>query len=148
MMAPFYFTSIYNNFHVYLECANTANKYLFIYIILRLLTRKSFYPILHLDDYLNERGDVMGFQETFKALSDPTRREIVHLLKDGKMTAGDIVSHFSSTNATISHHLSILKKAGLILDEKKGKYIYYELNTSVIDEIIGWVSSLKGDEDK
>ncbi|MEF2782622.1 MAG: autorepressor SdpR family transcription factor [Clostridium sp.] len=90
----------------------------------------------------------MGFQETFKALSDPTRREIVHLLKDGKMTAGDIVSHFSSTNATISHHLSILKKAGLILDEKKGKYIYYELNTSVIDEIIGWVSSLKGDGDK
>ena len=148
MMAPFYFTSIYNNFHVYLECANTANKYLFIYIILRLLTRKSFYPILHLDDYLNERGDVMGFQETFKALSDPTRREIVHLLKDGKMTAGDIVSHFSSTNATISHHLSILKKAGLILDEKKGKYIYYELNTSVIDEIIGWVSSLKGDGEK
>lgn len=90
----------------------------------------------------------MGFQETFKALSDPTRREIVHLLKDGKMSAGDIVSHFSSTNATISHHLSILKKAGLILDEKKGKYIYYELNTSVIDEIIGWVSSLKGDKDK
>lgn len=90
----------------------------------------------------------MGFQETFKALSDPTRREIVHLLKDDKMSAGDIVSHFSSTNATISHHLSILKKAGLILDEKKGKYIYYELNTSVIDEIIGWVSSLKGDKDK
>ncbi len=87
----------------------------------------------------------MGFQETFKALSDPTRREIVHLLKDGKMTAGEIVAHFSSTNATISHHLSILKKAGLILDEKKGKYVYYELNTSVIDEIIGWVSSLKGD---
>lgn len=88
----------------------------------------------------------MGFQETFKALSDPTRREIVNLLKDGKRSAGDIVSHFSSTNATISHHLSILKKADLITDEKKGKYIYYELNTSVIDEIIGWITSLKGEE--
>lgn len=88
----------------------------------------------------------MGFQETFKALSDPTRREIVNLLKDGKRSAGDIVSHFPSTNATISHHLSILKKAGLITDEKKGKYIYYELNTSVIDEIIGWITSLKGEE--
>lgn len=86
----------------------------------------------------------MGFQDTFKALSDPTRQEIVNLLKDGKMSAGDIVSHFSSSNATISHHLSILKKAGLICDEKDGKYIYYELNTSVIDEIIQWVSALKG----
>ena len=88
----------------------------------------------------------MGFQETFKALSDPTRREIINLLKDGKLRAGDIVAHFPSTNATISHHLSILKKADLITDEKKGKYIYYELNTSVIDEIIGWITSLKGEE--
>lgn len=87
----------------------------------------------------------MGFQETFKALSDPTRRDIIELLKDGKRSAGDIVSHFSSTNATISHHLSVLKKAGLILDEKQGKFIYYELNTSVIDDIIGWISSLKGE---
>ena len=87
----------------------------------------------------------MGFQETFKALSDPTRREIVNLLKDGKRSAGDIVSHFSSTNATISHHLSILRKAGLITDENR-EYIYYELNTSVIDEIIGWITSLKGEE--
>lgn len=88
----------------------------------------------------------MHFQETFKALSDDTRREIIALLKDGKLSAGEIVSHFESTNATISHHLSILKKAGLISDEKLGKYIYYELETSVIDEIIGWISSLKGDE--
>ena len=72
----------------------------------------------------------MGFQETFKALSDPTRREIVNLLKDGKRSAGDIVSHFSSTNATIS----------------QVKYFYYELNTSVIDEMIGWITSLKGEE--
>ena len=88
----------------------------------------------------------MGFQETFKALSDPTRREIINLLKDGKLRAGDIVAHFPSTNATISNHLSILKKADLITDEKKGKYIYYELNTSVIDEIIGWITSLKGED--
>ena len=88
----------------------------------------------------------MGFQETFKALSDPTRREIVNLLKDGKRSAGDIVSHFSRTNATISHHLSILRKAGLITDEKQVKYIYYELNTRVIDEIIGWITSLKGED--
>lgn len=87
----------------------------------------------------------MGFQDTFKALSDPTRREIVTLLKEGRMSAGEIVSHFSSTNATISHHLSVLKSADLITDEKIGKFIYYELNTSVIDEIIGWVTSLKGD---
>ncbi len=88
---------------------------------------------------------MMRFQETFKALSDDTRREIISLLKDGKMSAGEIVSHFPSSNATISHHLSILKKAGLISDEKIGKYIYYELETSVIDEIIGWISSLKGE---
>ncbi|MCH4287609.1 MULTISPECIES: autorepressor SdpR family transcription factor [Bacillota] len=89
----------------------------------------------------------MGFQETFKALSDPTRREIITLLKDGKMSAGEIVSHFSMTNATISHHLSVLKQADLISDERIGKHIYYELNTSVIDEIIGWITSLrKGNE--
>lgn len=89
----------------------------------------------------------MGFQETFKALSDPTRREIITLLKDGKMSAGEIVSHFSMTNATISHHLSVLKQADLISDERIDKHIYYELNTSVIDEIIGWITSLrKGNE--
>ena len=76
----------------------------------------------------------MGFQQTFKALSDPTRREILRLLRDGEMSAGDLSSHFSSTGATISHHLSILRDAGLILDEKRGKYIYYELNLSVLDE--------------
>ena len=74
------------------------------------MTSKENCPILHLDSYRNERGDAMGFQETFKALSDPTRREIINLLKDGKLRAGDIVAHFPSTNATISHHLSILKR--------------------------------------
>lgn len=85
----------------------------------------------------------MKFQETFKALSDPTRREIISLLREGPLNAQQIVDHFETSNATISHHLSILKKAELILDEKQGKYIYYELNTSVLDEIIGWISSLK-----
>ena len=88
----------------------------------------------------------MGFQQTFKALSDPTRREILRLLRDGEMSAGDLSSHFSSTGATISHHLSILRDAGLILDEKRGKYIYYELNLSVLDEILEWISSLKGEQ--
>lgn len=87
----------------------------------------------------------MGIQKTFKALSDETRREILDLLKEGSMTAGEIGGHFSVSGATMSHHLSILKEAGLILDERKGKYIYYELNTSVVDELIGWVSGLKGE---
>ena len=76
------------------------------------------------------------------ALADPTRREILNLLKDGKRNAGEIASRFEMSAATISHHLSVLKDAGLVLDEKEGKYIYYELNTSVMDEIIGWISSL------
>ena len=86
----------------------------------------------------------MGFQKTFKALSDPTRREILRLLRNGELSAGDLSSHFSSTGATISHHLSILREAGLILDEKRGKYIYYELNLSVLDELMGFMISLTG----
>lgn len=86
----------------------------------------------------------MGFQETFKALSDPTRREILRLLRDRSKTAGEIGSHFDMTGATISHHLSVLREAGLISDRRQGKYIYYELNLSVLDEITGWIASLKG----
>jgi len=85
----------------------------------------------------------MKLQETFRALSDPTRRAIISLLHEGPLHAQQIVDHFETSNATISHHLSVLKKAGLILDDKQGKYIYYELNTTVLDEIIGWISSLK-----
>lgn len=85
----------------------------------------------------------MGFQESFKALSDSTRREIINILKHGKLTAGEIVELFDMTGATISHHLSILKAAGLVTDEKKGKYIYYELNLSVVEEIMAWFVSLK-----
>ena len=87
----------------------------------------------------------MSFQETFKALSDPTRREILRLLRDRAKTAGEIGSHFDMTGATISHHLSVLREAGLISDQRRGKYIYYELNLSVLDKITGWIAGLKGD---
>ncbi len=86
----------------------------------------------------------MSFQQSFKALSDPIRREILGLLRTGPMAAGDIASHFSVSGATISHHLSILRDAGLVLDDKQGKYIYYELNMSVVDEILEWITALKG----
>lgn len=85
----------------------------------------------------------MGFQESFKALSDPTRRQIIELLKKKKMTAGEIVEQFQMTGASISHHLSIMKNAGLVTDDKQGKYIYYELNLSVLEEILAWLASLK-----
>ena len=87
----------------------------------------------------------MSFQETFKALSDPTRREILRLLRDRAKTAGEIGRQFDMTGATISHHLSVLREAGLISDDRRGKYIYYELNLSVLDEITGWIAGLKGD---
>ena len=90
-------------------------------------------------------GATVGFQDTFKALSDPTRREILRLLRDGAKTAGEIGGHFDMTGATISHHLAVLREAGLISDDKRGKYIYYELNLSVLDEITGWIAGLKGD---
>ncbi len=85
----------------------------------------------------------MGFQDSFKALSDPTRRQIIELLRNKNMTAGDIVDQFQMTGASISHHLSILKNAGLVTDDKQGKYIYYELNLSVVEEILAWLASLK-----
>ena len=90
----------------------------------------------------------MSIQVTFHALSDPTRRAILSLLQSGPLNAQQIVDRFYITNATVSHHLSILKKARLIIDDKQGKYIYYELNTSVLDEIIGWFSSLTGKKEE
>lgn len=86
----------------------------------------------------------MGFAETFKALSDPIRREILMILRDGSMSAGEIGSHFDMTGATISYHLKILKKAELIFEKKEKKYIYYTLNTSVVEEVMLWLSELKG----
>jgi DNA-binding transcriptional ArsR family regulator len=88
----------------------------------------------------------MGFQESFKALSDPSRREILNLLRAGPMSAGELLEHFQMTGASLSHHLSILKQAGLIDDEKKGKYIFYTLNTTVLDDIMNWIMSLKEKE--
>ena len=87
----------------------------------------------------------MGLQHTLKALSDPIRREILNLLKDGRLAAGEICGHFSVTDAAISRHLSVLKEADLIRDTREGKFIYYELNTSVLEEILLWVRDLKGD---
>ena len=87
----------------------------------------------------------ISFQGTMKAISDPVRREILSMLKDRPLTAGEIGEKFQITGASISHHLSILKNAQLVLDEKKGKYIYYELNTSVLEEVFVWFKDLRGD---
>jgi DNA-binding transcriptional ArsR family regulator len=86
----------------------------------------------------------MAFAETFKALSDPVRRDILELLKQGPMSAGDIGSHFDMTGATISYHLKILKQADLVFESRDKNYIYYQLNTSVLEEIMLWMSGLKG----
>ena len=88
----------------------------------------------------------MAFADTFKALSDPVRREILQLLKHGKLSAGEISSHFDMTGATVSYHLKILKKADLIWETKVKNFIYYELNTSVVDELLLWLKDQKGDD--
>lgn len=85
----------------------------------------------------------MGFADTFKALSDPIRREILEMLKKRRMSAGEIVSHFDMTGATISYHLSILKKAELVKETRQKNFVYYELNTSVVEEIMLWLSELR-----
>lgn len=87
----------------------------------------------------------MGIQHTFKALSDPIRREILTMLRSGRMSAGEIAEHFSVTGAAVSRHLSILKDADLIRDSRAGKYIFYELNTSVLEDLLLWVTELKGE---
>ena len=89
----------------------------------------------------------MGIQNTLKALSDPTRREILNMLKKGRMSAGEIVEKFPVSGAAVSRHLSILKDADLIRDERDGKFIYYDLNASVLEEIMLWIKELKGDND-
>ena len=87
----------------------------------------------------------MSFAETFKALSDPIRREILEMLKKDRLSAGEIAAKFDMTGATISYHLSILKKADLIRETKYKNFIYYEINASVLEEIMIWLSNLKGD---
>ena len=88
----------------------------------------------------------MGLQNTMKALSDPIRREILEMLKTGRMAAGEIAEHFSVSGAAVSKHLSVLKDADLIRDAREGKFIYYELNASVLEEILLWITDLKGAE--
>ena len=89
----------------------------------------------------------MSLQNTLKALSDPIRREILNLLKGGRLSAGEICDHFDVTGASISRHLSVLKEADLIRDTREGKFIYYDLNASVLEEILLWVKDLKGEHD-
>lgn len=88
----------------------------------------------------------MGLQHTLKALSDPIRREILNMLKEGRMSAGEITEHFPVTAASISRHLSVLKEADLVRDTREGQFIFYELNTSVLEEILVWISDLKGED--
>lgn len=87
----------------------------------------------------------MALQQTLKALADPTRREILNLLKGGRRAAGEISEQFDISFAAISRHLSVLKEADLITDTREGKFIYYELNTSVLEETLLWLTDLKGD---
>lgn len=95
---------------------------------------------------LNVNGGVpLSLQKTLKALSDPIRRDILTNLKNGRMSAGEISKKFSVTDASISRHLSVLKEADLIFDTREGKFIYYELNASVLEEIMLWITTLKGE---
>ena len=89
----------------------------------------------------------MGIQNTMRALADPIRREILALLKSGRMSVGEIAERFDVTGASISRHLSVLREADLIRDTREGKFIYYELTTSVLEEILLWVKNIKGDKD-
>ena len=91
-------------------------------------------------------AELMALQHTLKALADPIRREIMNMLKGGRMSAGEITDRFDVTGASISRHLSVLKDADLIRDTREGKYIYYELNASVLEEIMLWITDLKGEE--
>ena len=88
----------------------------------------------------------MSLQATLRALADPIRREILNLLKAGRMSAGEIADHFPVTGASVSRHLSVLKEADLIRDTREGKFIYYDLNASVLEEILLWISDLKGED--
>ena len=91
------------------------------------------------------KGAEMGVQQTLKALDDPIRREILGMLKKGQLSAGEISDQFGITGAAISRHLSVLKDADLVRDTREGKFIYYELNTSVLEEVLVWIADLKGE---
>ena len=89
----------------------------------------------------------MGIQSTLKALSDPIRRQILDMLKPGRLSAGEIAEKFPVSGAAVSKHLSVLKEADLIRDDREGKFIYYELNTSVVEEMMLWLSQLRGEKE-
>ena len=89
----------------------------------------------------------MALQQTLKALADPIRREILNMLKAGRMSAGEITDHFPVTGASISRHLSVLKEADLVRDTREGQFIFYELNASVLEEMLLWIKTLKGDQE-
>lgn len=91
------------------------------------------------------RGSTLALQHTLRALADPTRREILNLLKRGGMTAGELCAHFAVSGAAVSKHLSVLRQAGLVRDRREGKYICYELNASVLEEVLLWLEELKGE---
>ena len=88
----------------------------------------------------------LALQDTMRALADPIRREILNMLKSGRMSAGDICAHFDVTGASVSRHLSVLREADLIRDTREGKFIFYELNTSVLEEVLLWLGGLKGEK--
>ena len=89
----------------------------------------------------------MGMSETLKAISDPVRRDILSMLKEGRKSAGEIAERFDLTGATVSYHLSKLKHADLIAEEKHKNYIYYQLNTSVFEEVLSWIYALGGEKE-
>lgn len=90
-------------------------------------------------------GDAMGLQTTLRAISDPTRRTILNLLKKSSLSAGEIAAHFDMSLPAVSKHLSVLKDAELIRDRREGKFIYYELNASILEEALIWIRELKGE---
>ena len=107
------------------------------------------HAIIHLTIRLNVKGrnENMALQKTLKALADPIRREILNMLKKGSLSAGEISDKFSVTGASVSRHLSVLKDADLIRDTREGKFIFYEINTSVLEEAMLFIADLKGDND-
>ena len=90
-------------------------------------------------------GDGVGIQKTMKALADPTRRTILNLLKTSSLSAGEIAEHFAMSLPAVSKHLAVLKEADLIRDRREGRYIFYELNASVLDEALLWLRDLRGE---
>ena len=88
----------------------------------------------------------MAFADTFKALSDPARRDILEMLKNKPLSAGEFAKQFDMTQATVSYHLKVLKKADLIRENRKKNFIYYELNLTVLEELMMWLSDLKNKE--